>query len=137
MAVGSLEPQFRKALVEALGHPEWIKLDDVSLKTRLADAFIQKTQAFWNECFAGIDACVEPVLAMDDALVHPHAVARQVMSENPKGVRQIRPTPSLTGMSTSSVESAPLCGENNQEILQSLGLTSEQIAALAAEGLFI
>lgn len=136
MAVGSLEPQFRKVLLEAVGHPEWMKMDDVSLKQRLADIFSQETQVFWCEIFYDLDACVEPVLAMDEALVHPHAVARELMSENPSGVQQIRPTPSLTGMSTSSVESAPLCGQNNQEILKGLGLTSEQIAVLDAEGLF-
>ncbi|MGY8871017.1 MAG: CaiB/BaiF CoA transferase family protein [Pseudomonadales bacterium] len=137
MAVGSLEPQFRKVLVEALGHPEWMSSDDVSLKAKLSEIFVQETQAFWRERFADLDACVEPVLAMDEALVHPHAVARQLISENPHGVKQVKPTPSLVGMSTSSVESAPLCGQNNQEILHGLGFTSEQIEALEAEGLFV
>ncbi|BBB29734.1 CaiB/BaiF CoA transferase family protein [Neptunomonas japonica] len=137
MAVGSLEPQFRKVLVQALGHPEWMDSDDVFLKEHLSEAFAQETQACWSERFADLDACVEPVLAMDEALVHPHAVARELMSESPSGVKQVKPTPSLAGMSNRSVESAPLCGQNNQETLLSLGYTSEQIEAFGAEGLFI
>ncbi|WP_028470272.1 CaiB/BaiF CoA transferase family protein [Neptunomonas japonica] len=137
MAVGSLEPQFRKALVQALGHPEWMSSGDAFLKEQLSETFAQESQAFWSERFANIDACVEPVLAMDEALIHPHAVARELMSENPSGVKQIKPTPSLAGMNTRSVQSAPLCGQNNQEILLDLGFTGEQIEAFDAEGIFI
>lgn len=136
MAVGSLEPQFRRRLLEVLGHPEWINEADDRLKHCLADIFIQQDQAFWSDRFATVDACVEPVLAMDEALVHPHNMARQVITENPSGTKQIKPTPYLDGMSSASVAAAPVCGQDNQKVLQALGITPEQITTLADSGLF-
>lgn len=136
MAVGSLEPQFRRQLLEVLGHPEWMGEADDQLKHCLADIFMQHDQAFWSERFATIDACVEPVLAMDEALMHPHNMAREVIAENPSGTKQIKPTPFLEGMNCASVAAAPLCGQDNQAVLQALGFTPEKISALDVSGLF-
>ena len=109
---------------------------DDQLKLRLADIFLQQDQAFWSDRFAMVDACVESVLAMDEALVHPHNEARQLTVENPSGTKQIKPTPFLEGMSSVSVPAAPLCGQDNQSVLQGLGFSPEKIAALEASGLF-
>lgn len=136
MSVGSLEPQFRCQLLEILGHPEWKLESDVVLKQHLAQIFIQQDQAFWTERFATIDACVEPVLAMDEALIHPHNIERQLIAENPAGIKQIKPIPFLKEMATTAVPSAPLCGEDNQSVLQSLGMSPEKIAELAMSGVF-
>jgi alpha-methylacyl-CoA racemase len=136
MAVGSLEPQFRQRLVEALGHPEWLAEPDDLLKDHLRHTFIQQTQDVWVQCFSEIDACVEPVLSMSEALVHPHALARKLVTENSTGVKQVRPTPLLTGMDRHSVPPAPLCGQDNQQVLAQLGITSEMIAEMEVTGLF-
>lgn len=136
MAVGSLEPQFRRQLLDSLGHPEWMNEADEQLRLRLADIFLQKDQAFWSDRFATIDACVEPVLAMNEALVHPHNEARQLTSKNPSGTQQIKPTPYLEGMNSVSVPAAPLCGQDNQSVLQGLGFSPETISTLEASGLF-
>ncbi len=136
MAVGSLEPQFRRQLLDSLGHPEWMNEADEQLRLRLADIFLQKDQAFWSDRFATIDACVEPVLAMNESLVHPHNEARQLTAKNPSGTQQIKPTPYLEGMNSASVPAAPLCGQDNQSVLQGLGFSPETISTLEASGLF-
>ncbi len=38
----------------------------------------EKTQAEWTKIFENTDACVAPVLSMDDVTSHPHNAARQI-----------------------------------------------------------
>src|SRR5690606_29454656 len=54
-------------------------------KARIRDVFTQKTLAEWNEIFAKLDACVEPVLKLSEAVEHPHMQARDMLCEVPDG----------------------------------------------------
>src|SRR5699024_5133444 len=58
----------------------------------LAEAFAQRTQAEWTVVFEGSDACVAPVMAMDDAPDHPHLAARGTYVEH-HGRTQPAPAP--------------------------------------------
>lgn len=71
MAVGALEPKFIAVLAKALKWPELTRL--MASKTTwpkarqgIAERFRTQSQAEWCEIFAGIDACVTPVLSLDD-----------------------------------------------------------------------
>lgn len=75
MSVGSLEPKFFKALCEVMGHEDWIAKgcvcdDFVEKKEILRAEFKTKTRAEWEEIFSKVDACVEPVLMADEALIN-------------------------------------------------------------------
>src|SRR4051794_37819365 len=82
VAVGAIEPQFWAELLRGLDlDPDatpspYVPSDWDSCKKLLADTFRSRTRDEWAEIFAGRDACVAPVLTPDEALQHPHTVAR-------------------------------------------------------------
>lgn len=95
MAVGSLEPQFQKLLLEALGLTDLKKEcgdftpeSQSKIKQAIAEVFIGQSFAHWCQVFAQIDACVEPVLTFEEASNHPHVQARSLIKED-KGLRQL------------------------------------------------
>jgi len=64
VAMGALEPRFFSAFCDAIGRPELVALQfDPSAAGTLEDIFRSKTQAEWVSALAGVDACVEPVVA--------------------------------------------------------------------------
>ena len=77
MAVGAIEPQFRRILLEGLGLSDEIDglmraaNDDPTARARIAEKFRQRSRAEWQAVFDGSDACVTPVLAMSEVLDHP------------------------------------------------------------------
>jgi alpha-methylacyl-CoA racemase len=78
IAVGAIEPEFRKILFEKLGLAEEATSlmrahhTDATVRARLAAVFLTRTRVEWQAVFEGSDACVSPVLAMDEVLEHPH-----------------------------------------------------------------
>lgn len=87
MAVGSLEPQFYALLLDALGMraEDWGDQHDRSgwprLEAELAARFASRTRDEWAEVFYDSDACVSPVLSLEEAAAHPHLAAREVHHE--------------------------------------------------------
>ena len=72
MLVAALEPHFWKTFCEAIGHPELIELQyDEKARFRVFSTiertFAEHPRDHWERVFAGIDACVEPVLSIEDA----------------------------------------------------------------------
>jgi alpha-methylacyl-CoA racemase len=82
MAVGAIEARFYRELLERLGLSAGAlpAQHDVTrwgeLRTRFAEAFATRTRAEWTQIFATGDACVTPVLDMDECIAHPLAVER-------------------------------------------------------------
>jgi alpha-methylacyl-CoA racemase len=87
MAVGAVEARFYRLLLEGLGldpadlpaqhdNSRW---DD--LRARLAQAFATRTRDEWAAVFYGTDACVSPVLDMDECLAHPLVRERGLFAE--------------------------------------------------------
>jgi len=82
LAVGALEPKFWNALCEAIGRPAWAQqhwsrglvpgsAESMALRAELAALFASRTLAEWSALFEGVDACVTPVLRLDEARDHP------------------------------------------------------------------
>lgn len=91
MAVGALEPRFAAAALDTLGMPSPERTDPSpeqwpALRQALTDAFAGATQEEWTRRFAGIDACVTPVVAPDDVLRQPHLAARGTYVRTPAGI---------------------------------------------------
>lgn len=90
MSVGSLEPGFMQQLCAALGRPE-LAAHSVTperqgvLKQALQVEFEKRSFDQLCELFAGVDACVEPVLSLSEALEHPQLKARELVSQVPRG----------------------------------------------------
>jgi alpha-methylacyl-CoA racemase len=84
ISIGSIEPQFHAQMLAGLG------LDAAALPSQLdekgwalataviAERVATKTRDEWLAIFAGSDACVAPVISLDEAAAHPHLQAREV-----------------------------------------------------------
>lgn len=101
VSVAPIEPKFRAVLLDrlALG-ADAIDFDDASRwrenKARLAGVFATRTRAQWCELLEGSDACFAPVLAPQEAHLHPHNRERGTFVEI-AGVRQPAPAPRFEG----------------------------------------
>ena len=92
LSVGSLEPVFMKQLCTALGLEELADLglspqpaDQKQLKDALRGEFEKHDFAELRALFAELDACVEPVLNLGEALRHPQLQARELVTDVPRG----------------------------------------------------
>lgn len=138
MTVGALEPQFYQELLTKLASagfkdvPDQYPEDPKEAKKRMADIFRQKTQSEWQDIFDGTDACVAPVLSLDDAALHPHNVSRASFVLNTKGKYDPAPAPRLsrTPAVAQNEQEEPRIGENSREILMQLGYSSNNIQKL-------
>ena len=98
IAIGAIEPNFYAELRQRCGidDPLFDAQMDPSrwplLKVRLAQMFSTRTRNEWCEVLEGTDACFAPVLDWDEALRHPHNVARGTYIDV-AGVMQPAPAP--------------------------------------------
>lgn len=139
MAVGALEPAFYAALLEGLG----LDVPDVpdrqdpaqwpALRSVLAQAFSTRTRAEWVEVFAGVDACVTPVLEPSEAPSDPHAVARSAFVDV-GGVTLPAPAPRFSRTTAGSPAPAPAPGQRGADALHQWGLDADEVAALVSSG---
>lgn len=137
MAVGPVEPQFYRLLMNLLGLAEDARFDaqnDVrewtALRSELAKIFHTRTRADWTALFEGTDACVTPVLTMAEAPTHPHNVARGNFVEVDG---MIQPAP---GPRYSATPNPPprLPAEDTDILLAEAGITDPDILRLREQG---
>ena len=138
LAVGAIEPQFYAALVRLAGLDEetfGVQMDPSNwpaLKQRLAEVFRTKTRDEWCALLEGTDACVAPVLSMDEAPRHPHNAARETFVQFDE-VWQPAPAPRFARTPAGLQRSPPAPGEQTAEALRSWGFEAEEISALQQE----
>ncbi|MEC9040575.1 MAG: CaiB/BaiF CoA-transferase family protein [Pseudomonadota bacterium] len=97
LSVGSLEPQFSSRLCDTLGLGE-LKSYALSqkpehqqeLKAAIKQKIEERSLAEWREVFAEVDACVEPVLTIEEAAEHPQLRARGMVVERDRGDGQMQ-----------------------------------------------
>ncbi len=83
VAVGALEPQFYRALVDGLGVAHRLTGEQFEQsawpahRALFAEAFAARGRDEWVDRFEGTDACVTPVLSLSEAPQHPHLQARE------------------------------------------------------------
>lgn len=147
MAVGAIEPQFYAELLDKLG----LSADEVpqygdwaAAKRALAERFRERTQAEWCVVFDGSDACVTPVLSLDEAARYPHNVERgSFVSTGPTGptggtgtvVPQPAPRLSRTpGRSRARADAEYTPGQDTRRVLRELGYSDAAAARLLEEG---
>ncbi|WP_435607819.1 CaiB/BaiF CoA transferase family protein [Pseudomonas knackmussii] len=142
-SVGSLEPQFMQQFCAVIGHPELAARglspkaeDQQALKREIAIAFEKRDFADWCERFAAVDACVEPMLPLSEAVEHPQIQARGLVVEVPRGEgrtqRQMAcPIRFSAGLPEPKHIGAAV-GEHSAEVLRELGYSEAQVAELKA-----
>jgi crotonobetainyl-CoA:carnitine CoA-transferase CaiB-like acyl-CoA transferase len=141
LSVGSLEPGFMKQLCAALGLEEWASLGlsaQPAQQRRLKDAlkieFEKHDFAELCALFAELDACVEPVLSLGEAVRHPQLQARELVTQVPRGdgssqAQMACPLKFSQGLPQPRHIGAAL-GQHTDQVLGELGFTAERIAEL-------
>jgi len=140
MAVGSVEPQFYALLLERLGlseadlpHPfDTSRADE--LRTAFAEVFKTRTRDAWEQVFAGVDACVTPVLSPWEAHAHPHNAARDTFVEV-AGQRQPAPAPRFSRTPAPVPGRAPRTGADTDALLTGLGYDTARLQDLRDRGI--
>ncbi|MBK5397057.1 CoA transferase [Pseudomonas sp. TH39(2020)] len=140
-SVGSLEPAFMKQLCAALGRPELAAqglspkpAEQQALKNELKAEFEKHDFAQLCELFAGVDACVEPVLSLSEALRHPQMKARQLVTDVPRGdgttqAQMACPLKFSQGLPEPRHIGAAI-GQHTDQVLGELGYSVERIEEL-------
>lgn len=77
IAVGPLEPQFRRALTDAMGlPPDALNGDAQAAADMLSALFATQPRDHWLATLDGVDACATPIHSWQEARADPHLVAR-------------------------------------------------------------
>ena len=135
VAVGALEPQFFAALVDKLEFDagafadRWNPRAWPALRARLEAAFAERPRDEWAALFADSDACVAPVLDMDEAPRHPHNVARATFLDL-DGAPQPAPAPRFSRTPAEIGRPPAPLGAEGEAILRESGFSDERIEAL-------
>jgi len=141
LAVGALEPKFWEALCEALGHADqarrqWARGEEQRDMIALFEkTFATRDRDEWLRTLGPIDACVEPVLELDEAIAQQQAAA--LMWSQPSGGASFRTvgTPFRLSATPAGIRRpAPGPGQHTDEVLGELGYPAEKIARLRDEG---
>lgn len=139
MSVASFESRFYAALCRGANlDPEEFR-DQMDarrwpeLKEKLARIFKTKTRAEWTRIFDELDACVEPVLTLQEAFEHPHIKARGVYVER-QGVMQPAALPRFS-RTPGAIGRVPGSSDDDAGVaLSRWGFTPEQIDQFRRSG---
>ena len=139
LSVAAMEPRFYAALIELLG----LDAEDLpeqhdreawpAMKERFAAAIATRTRDEWCAAAEGVEACVAPVLGVDEVGDDPHLAAREAFVRH-HGILQPAPAPRFSRTPTALSLRPPLPGEHTAEALEDWGFDAAQIAELQQHG---
>jgi alpha-methylacyl-CoA racemase len=139
VAVGAIEPHFYAQLIACLGL-EATPLPDQNDRTswpamreRFAAVFRTRTRDEWVEAAQGKDACLGPVLSIDEAPEHPQMRARGVHREF-DGLLHPSPAPRFSRTPSTLHRPTPRAGADSRAALADWGFGEAEIAALESAG---
>ena len=126
VAVGAIEPQFYAALLQVMSldpgnlPPQNDRAQWPAMRERFATVFRTRAREEWVELASGKDACLSPVLSMDEAPHHPHMAARGSFTTFDE-VLHPTPAPRFSGTPTLLRRAAPSPGQHQEEVLRGWG----------------
>lgn len=139
MSVGSLEPKFWEAFCQGINRPDFVAMTACpkeidSMKAEIRTIFKSKTQQEWIQIFSKLDACVEPVLELDQAMLWDEQIkAREMVIDVPMPLSsdiKVKQFANPIKLSESACEyknaGYPL-GYHTREIVESLQLNYEEL----------
>lgn len=135
VAIAALEPKFYDVLVTrcSLGGPafadQWDRSTWPAMRQLLTDMFRTRTRDAWCEMLEGSDACFAPVLTMDEAIRHPHAMARRAFVQREDDWWPA-PAPRLSRTPAFMPGQPPQAGADTCGVLTGLGYVEQEIARL-------
>ena len=104
-----------------------------ALRARLAAVFATRTRDEWAAQFHDSDACVAPVLAIDEVRTHPHNAERGAIIEL-GGVAQPAPAPRFSRTVPQLSTPPPTPGHDTRRALLGWGLAAEEVDSLVRSG---
>jgi crotonobetainyl-CoA:carnitine CoA-transferase CaiB-like acyl-CoA transferase len=143
LAVGALEPKFWESLCRALGLQERIPRQWEAGGERqetieaMARKFASRDRDDWIRELGPVEACVEPVLDLAEALEQPQARARDAVVERHSGGVALRTLDSPLRLRDTPVRvrrEVPAFGEHTDAVLAEAGYGREEIAHWRAGG---
>ena len=127
IAIGAIEPQFYKELLEKLEISDKDFLDQMNrliwpkLKIKMASVIKTKTRDEWAEIFNNSDACVSPVLSLTETPLHPHHVARETFM-NINGFAEPAPSPRFSKTYLEQNSNIVASGSDNEAVCKEYDL---------------
>jgi alpha-methylacyl-CoA racemase len=146
-SVGGLEPAFLHGMCATLGRPELARLglsfvaeEQALLKRELEIEFERRSADELQALFAGIDACVEPVLSFSEATQHPQIQAREMLAQVPRGdgsaqVQMACPVKFSEGLPAPRHIGVAV-GAHSAQVLAEAGFTAQEIESMGEAGVF-
>jgi alpha-methylacyl-CoA racemase len=139
IAIASIEPGFYALLRDRAGiadpafDAQWEPSKWPALKEKLAAVFRTRPREEWCGLMEGTDVCFAPVLSLEEAIVHPHNVARGAFVEM-DGVRQPAPQPKFSETPGQIRHPPTAAGAHNEEALADWGFAKDEIERLKSSG---
>lgn len=140
LTVGALEPQFWRALCQALSCPDLVEDQygppkrQAEMADRLQSIFLERGRDEWLQALGEVEACVGPVNDVAEALANPQVLHRGMVAE--VGGTPVGPGPPLkvSGQALGALRPAPALGEHTAKVLSSIGVGEDELADLRAQG---
>ena len=104
------------------------------MSERLELMFAERPRDEWAAAFAGHDACVTPVLSLDEAARHQHNAVRGTYVVDETGATQPGVAPRFRGTPTPPPEPARPIGADTDLVLREIGVDKAALARLRRDG---
>lgn len=129
LSVGSLEPKFFADLCKGL------QLDAKADKAQIRKRFSEKTLEEWCDIFDKLDACVEPVLTMEEMREDEQIKARGMLPQvkvpcSEVSVQQLGNPMKLSKCPVEYKHAGYPAGYNTDEVLKELGFNEKEITKI-------
>jgi alpha-methylacyl-CoA racemase len=142
VTLGALEPKFWQTFCRGVGRDDLIEQQFAPPGSpphaEVEAIFRQRTREEWRAFASEHDCCLEPVLALDEALDSELVRAREMVVElDQPGAGPVRQlgVPVKFGRTPGQVRApGPVLGEHTDEVLAGLGYSDSEVAALKESG---
>jgi alpha-methylacyl-CoA racemase len=143
VTLGALEPKFWQAWCRGVDREDLIERQferpGSDAHAEVERIFLERTRDEWTQFASQHDCCLEPVLDLDEALDSELVRAREMVVEldqpgAAEPVRQLGVPVKLSRTPGGVHAPGPALGENTREVLESLGYSGDDLAALEQDG---